>query len=172
MAHCAKCGRLLGPGEGRKPATTSLFGSNGLVCDKCFDEQKGGIAVFFTLFFGLSIGAVSSCLFCVALKPFIGVLGYGGAKAVVIATSVVAIIGWFFFRKRKTGGGVSGCLARAVLWMAKFFLLWFAIGSLLSVFLEGGSLAKSIWGIKDADAISASEGSAETSSSNGETPQN
>ena len=55
---------------------------------------------------------------------------------------------------------------------AKFFLLWFAIGALLSVFLEGGSLAKSIWGIKYADTVSASEGSTETSSFGGETPQN
>ncbi len=171
MAHCAKCGRLLGPDEGRKPATTSLFGSNGLVCEKCFDEQRGGIAVFFTLFFGMSTGAISSCLFCVTLRPLVGVLGFGGARTVVIVAAVAALIGWFRFRKRTTGGGVSGCLARAGLWIVKFLLLWFAIGSLLCVFLEDGNLVKSIWGIHDANAVSSSEITTETSPSS-ETSQN
>ena len=148
MAYCAKCGRMLGPGEGRKPATTSLFGSNGLVCDKCFDNQRGGVAGFFLLVIGLPIGAGLSFAFCAMIKPLIGVIGVGGGKVILIVTAIISIIATFWLHKRKSGGGIGGFFKRAGLRIVEFFLTFFAIGLLIITFVENGSLAKKVWGIE------------------------
>ena len=157
MAYCAKCGRMLGPGEGRKPATTSLFGSNGLVCDKCFDNQRGGVAGFFLLVIGLPIGAGLSFAFCAMIKPLIGVLGFGGGKAIVIVTAIISLIATFWLHKRKSGGGIGGFFKRAGLRIVEFFLVFFAIGLLIVIFVENGSMAKNVWGIEDEKPAAAVE---------------
>ncbi|MBO6121756.1 MAG: hypothetical protein J6Q49_07850 [Kiritimatiellae bacterium] len=115
------------------------------------------MAGFFLLVIGLPIGAGLSFAFCAMIKPLIGVLGFGGGKAIVIVTAIISLIATFWLHKRKSGGGIGGFFKRAGLRIVEFFLVFFAIGLLIVIFVENGSMAKNVWGIEDEKPAAAVE---------------
>lgn len=149
MGCCVKCGRMLRPGEGRRPITTSLWQRNGLVCNSCYRDDKSGIKAFFTLFIGLLVGAVSAGSLCAVLSPLADSLGFGTMRGIVVGLAIVALIAWFIIHRREARTGMVGCLVRMLMATVEFVLFWLAIGLLLATFINGGDLLKSMWGLEE-----------------------
>lgn len=150
MRYCKSCGRELGPGEGRAPASFDWKNPNGLVCDDCYKSNVGVISFIVYLILGSIAGGLTSVPFLFALGFAVRPLGFPTVRCIVWAVAAVGVV--LFFICRAKGNRTSGCLFRAFIKTIGFILLWFALGLTYMSLQDGGDLLKQLCRLDDQSA--------------------
>ena len=125
MARCDECGREMRVGEGRQPIKYDWRKGRQLVCDKCYESQKGLISGLFFLALGTACGAFTASPVIQILTYFEQYLGLLTVRIIALVIAGIAIVAFVFTNKKSKR--VSGCLARAFYKTLAFILICFIL---------------------------------------------
>lgn len=147
MSCCAKCGKILAPGEG-KVSCLGNFRHPGLVCTSCEKEARNAVGAFFYLVFGMIIGAVTSGVAAgIVGNALSDSIGYAGVKGIAIGLMVGGAV--LFAVCHFIGKHISGCVAKLFFALIGFVALWFAIGMAFMTFYNDGNFLKKVCGVQE-----------------------